>query len=178
VIRLPAAVVCALATHAVLYRTFTPRDSAHAYFGWYEPAVAALSLAAVVVLFALVAVAAMRPLRMLARVRIPSVRSVAASSFALFLVQEAVERSVATGQLSIQVLAPSQVLTLLAAVTVASWLFVLALRLACRVARALAADVPRVRAFVARWSVRATATVRPRPLALGCALRGPPLLSS
>jgi len=178
VIRLPAAVVCALAAHAVLYRTLAPGDSAHAYFGWYEPVVAALSLAAVVALVALVALAATRPLRMLARVRVPSVRSVAASSIAVFLAQEAVEHSVASRHLSVQILAPSQMLTLLAAVTVSASLFVLALRLARRVARAVAARVAHVHVSVSRWSIRASTAVGPRPLALGCALRGPPLLAS
>jgi hypothetical protein len=179
VIRPPAAGVCARAAHAVLYRTLTPRDPAHAYFGWYQPAVAGLSVAAVVALLVLVAVAAMRPLRVLARVRVPTVRALAASSVGVFLVQEAIERSVAVGHPAVEVLAPSQWLTLFAAVSVASWLFVLALRLARRVARSLvAAAAPRLHVFVARWSVSATAIVRARPLALGCALRGPPLLSS
>jgi hypothetical protein len=178
VIRLPAAVVCALAAHAVLYRTLTPADGAHAYFGWYEPAVAALSLAAVVALVALVAVGAMRPLRGLARVRLPSVRSVAVCSVAVFLAQEAVEQSVAAGHPAVDLLSPSQWLTLLAAVAFASWLFVLALRLARRFARAAVASVTRVYVCVPRWSVRARAIVRARPLALGYALRGPPPLSN
>jgi hypothetical protein len=178
VIRIPAAVVCALAAHAVLSRTLTPRDAAHAYFGWYEPTVATLSLAAVITLVVLVALAAVRPLRRLASVRIPSVRTVAVPSIAIFLVQEAVEQSVAAGHPAVELLSPSQWLTLLAAVTLASWLFVLGLRLARRVARAVVAAVARVHVFVARWSVRAASAVRLRPLALGRALRGPPLFAS
>jgi hypothetical protein len=51
--RLSAAAVCALATYAQAYRTFSPADGAQSYFGWYEPVadgLSAVALAALAVL--------------------------------------------------------------------------------------------------------------------------------
>src|SRR5207253_7041432 len=56
-VRVLATAVCALATHALMYRTLWPSDAVHGYLGWYEPLVGALSLASLFGLVALVAVA-------------------------------------------------------------------------------------------------------------------------
>src|SRR5215208_6852959 len=48
-VRLLFAAVCALGGHAVLYGTFRPGDGLHGYFGWYEPALAVVSLVALLV---------------------------------------------------------------------------------------------------------------------------------
>jgi len=185
--RLPAAVVCALAAHALVYRSLTPGDGLHGYFGWYEPAVALASAACLVALLVLVAVAVAarrlgRPLRRGVAEPAPlaaSVRSLAAASLAVFLGQEALERSVALGHPSVAVLAPSDWLTLLAAVAAVSLVLSLALRLGREVVRRVLGVQGRpVRAGAAAgWSIRTVRAVRPRPLAGRFALRAPPLLS-
>jgi hypothetical protein len=182
--RLPAAVVCALAAHALVYRTVLPADGAHVYFRWYEPAVAGLSLACVAGLVALLAVAGTarrlgRPLSRVASTRVPSVRSLGVATLAVFLLQEAIERSVALGHPSVVVLAPSQWLTLFAGIALASSALVLALRLASGVARRLLAGQLRsVPGRVPAWSLHLHVPVRTRPLAGRFALRAPPVPSS
>ena len=184
--RVPPAVVCALAAHALVYRTLTPADGMHGYFGWYEPVVAAASAACLFGLAALVAVAVVarrlgRPLRRGVAEAAPfaaGARSLGAASLAVFLVQEIVERSVALGHPSVAVLAPSDWLTLLAAVAAVSFLLSAALRLGHEVVRrVLAAPPRRVRPRgVAGWSIRTAQAIRSRPLAGRVALRAPPLL--
>lgn len=185
---LPAAVVCALAAHALVYRTLTPADGVHGYFGWYEPAVAALSVACLGGLLALVLAAVVgqrlgRPLRRAAAESPPlgaTVRSLALSSLAVFLVQEAAERSIAAGGPSVPVLVPSQWMTLLVGIAAASILLALALRGGhVLLRRVLGAErAPVVRTRPAFWSVRTSLARRGRPLAGRFALRAPPLLSS
>jgi uncharacterized membrane protein YeiB len=186
--RLPAAVVCALAAHALVYRTVTPGDGSHGYFGWYEPVVAVASAACLCGLLVLVAVAAAarrlgRPVRLGVAEPAPlaaSARSLGAASLAVYVVQETVERSVASGHPSVSVLAPSQSLTLLAGIAAASCLLSLALRLGHAVVRrVMGGPVEPARVgLLFGWSVRTARALRPRPLAGRFALRAPPLLPS
>jgi hypothetical protein len=186
--RLPAAVVCALAAHALVYRTVTPGDGSHGYFGWYELVVAVASAACLCGLLVLVAVAAAarrlgRPVRLGVAEPAPlaaSARSLGAASLAVYVVQETVERSVASGHPSVSVLAPSQSLTLLAGIAAASCLLSLALRLGHAVVRrVLGGPVEPARVgLLFGWSVRTARALRPRPLAGRFALRAPPLLPS
>jgi hypothetical protein len=183
---LAGAVPCALAAHAAVYHSFLPGDGVHGYFGWYEPAVGALSAASVVSLLAFLAVARLaraagRPLRLrpsgveqpLAR----SVRSLAATSAALLVVQETLERSIPTHSVAPASFAPSQWVALLAAVTVASLVLVLALRLAAAAVRASLRVPPAARVVATpTWSVVVGRSPRPRPLAERFGLRAPPLL--
>jgi hypothetical protein len=95
--RLPAVAVCALATHALAYRTLWPSDGVHGYFGWYEPAVAVASLVSLAGLVGFVALAyaarrSGRPLGWVATVDAPAstaatVRSLVTSSLAFLLIQ-------------------------------------------------------------------------------------------
>src|SRR5581483_10363134 len=57
--------LCSLGGHLVLYRTLEPTGGMHAYFGWYEPLVAGLSVASLAVLAGLLLLAAFggEPLR-------------------------------------------------------------------------------------------------------------------
>jgi hypothetical protein len=184
--RLPAAVVCALAAHALVYRTLTPADGMHGYFGWYEPVVAVASALCLFGLVVLVAVAVVarrlgRPLRRAVAEPAPlavGARSLAAASLAVFLLQEALERSVALGHPSVAALAPSDWLTLLATVAVVSFLLSAALRVGREVVRrVLGSPGRRVRLRgVAGWSIRTAQAFRLRPLAGRFALRAPPLL--
>ncbi len=181
------AVPCALAAHAAVYRSFWPSDGVHGYFGWYQPAVGALSAASVVALVGFLAVARVAracgsPLRLRApAARIPlgrAVRSYASTAVALFLLQELLERSISAGRPSAAALLPSQWLTLFAAAALAALVLVLALRLAEAVVRTvLQPDVVVLRGAARRWSVVAASPVRLRPLAARFALRAPPALS-
>jgi hypothetical protein len=189
--RLPAVAVCALATHALVYRTLWPSDGVHGYFGWYEPVVALASLASLFGLFGLVALAWVarrrgRPLRA-APVGSPgsvaaTARSLAASSLAFLLFQESVERSVAAGHPALPVFMPSEWLMFLAGIAVTSALLAVGLRLArAVVGRALGSSPPQGssrRLSTPRWSVLTCNRRRPRPMAGRFALRAPPLLLS
>jgi hypothetical protein len=181
--RVPAAAVCALAAHTVLYRTLWPSDGVHGYFGWYEPAVAALSVAALVGLAALLVAAALgRPVILPTRRRpeplAAGVRAIGASSLCFLLIQESIERSVQAGQPAFAVFAPSQWLVLLAALAAASLALAVVLRLGQAVVRfVLGAAAPSASARPG-WSVVTVAARRPRPLAGRFALRAPPLLLS
>jgi hypothetical protein len=185
---LPAA-VCALATHALLYGTLWPADGAHGYFGWYEPAVAMLSLACVAGLLGFLCVATVarrlgRPLQVRSSTTQPDLagtaRGIAAGSLALLLAQETVERSLQAGRPSFALFTPSQWLVLLAGIAVTTLLLACALH-ACRAAlrRALgdpSSSAVTTRPVAAGWSLAAAVLRRPRPLAARGALRAPPLL--
>jgi hypothetical protein len=107
------------------------------------------------------------------------VRTLAASSVLLFLVQETLERSVPAGRVVPAAFVPSQWLTLLAATAVASLVLVVALRLAAGAVRAvLGRSRPRAAgvAYAPSWSVVAARPVRLRPLAQRFGLRAPPVV--
>jgi hypothetical protein len=127
-IQLPAVMLCSLAAHAFVYRTLWPTDGAHGYFGWYEPAVAAASLAAVAIVLVLVAVTVLargrvRPLRPSQTTPRPfaaAARSLAVSSFSFLLLQETLERSVQAGHPAVATFRPSQWVTMAAALALVS----------------------------------------------------------
>ena len=179
--------VCALATHALVYRTLWPNDGVHRYFGWYEPVVTVVSLASLVGLLGFVAVAWAarlrgRPLYVAARVHPAPIgataRSVGAWSLAFLLIQESVERSLETGQPALQVFTPSEWLVLFAGLAATSLLLAVGVRIARTVLdRALGSTaVRRRRRRVALgWSVVTCSRRRLRPLAERFALRAPPL---
>jgi len=129
--RLPAVVLCALASHAAVYGSFEPNGAAHSYFAWYAPLVTTVSTAALVLLpVALVASLGGRPNRLGgvacrllgARCEASGVRrrtaQIACGSLSFLVVQEALERSVVTGRLTLPHLGVSSWLVLLAAVAV------------------------------------------------------------
>jgi hypothetical protein len=185
----PAA-VGALATHAVVYRSFWPADGVHGYFGWYEPAVAAASLAAVVGLAGalVVAVGARRAGRRVPWLRVSETvplglltRRYASGSLLFLLVQESVERTVATGSPGVPQFAPSQWLALVAGIAVVSLLVALLVRAGEIVVRRVLAGATRRsdrRRSSAGWSILAPPTRRSNPLAERFGLRAPPLLAS
>jgi hypothetical protein len=190
--RLPAVALCALAAHALVYRTLWPSDGVHAYFGWYEPLVAAVSLAALAGLLGFVAVALVarrcgRPLRprgwtTSADTLPATARSLGSASLVLLLLQESVERSVEAGRPAFQAFSPSQWLVLLACLAALSLLLALGLRAARAVVRRALEAPPRRRADD-RWlatgrRLAADGRRRLRPLAERFALRAPPLASS
>jgi hypothetical protein len=170
---LPAALV-ALVAHVALYGSVAPADGEHAYLRWYEPAVAGLSVAAVVVWCGLVALGFAG--------RISSVRTsarrVAVSAGALLWLQESLERSISAHAPAAVTLAPSQWLTVIAVLAAASALLARAIDAGRRLAATLVpAERPRV--VVRPLPAAAVSVVRRplRPLASGSAMRAPPLLA-
>src|SRR5437762_2365557 len=120
---LPVA-LCALGGHLALYRTLLPSTGGHAYLAWYEPLVAGLSVAALVVLAALLLIVAAgreglrrRVASVLpARQPLPgTVRTVrlALASIAFLTCQETIERTLSEGRLAQAAFGPSQLLLVL-----------------------------------------------------------------
>ena len=167
-VRLLPAAVCALGAHALLYGTFRPGDGLHGYFGWYEPALAVASFAALLLL---------RPAWLLTRRPIEeTVRRLSATALLVLLAQESLERSLQSGQPAFAVMTPSQWLVLLAGIAATAF----ALAVALSAGQVVVALLRRARPDRARrtpgWSVVAVTLGPARPLALRFALRAPPLL--
>ena len=164
--RLIPAAVCALGAHALLYGTFRPEDGLHGYLGWYEPAVAIVALAVLVVV---------RPTCL--RTRLPigeTARSLSMTTFFVLFVQESIERSVQTSQPAFAVMTPSQWLVLLVGVAATALLLAFALRAGQVVIQLLRPTRTHGTTAVARWSVVTIHRGPARPLALRFALRAPP----
>ncbi len=122
---LPVA-LCALGGHVALYRSIRPASGHHAYFAWYEPLVAGLSLAAVVVFGGLVltvllgrhrarsaALGFLLPATTQADTTTRRATRLALASLAFLLVQESLERSLAAERLMVAELRPVEILTVL-----------------------------------------------------------------
>jgi hypothetical protein len=186
---LPAA-LCALAAHAAVYGTFTPADGIHGYLGWYQPLVAALSLAAAAGLLGLVLAARLgRGRRLAGAVRgflpreegrgtaLPTIR-LGRGALVVFFLQETLERSISSRSFEPASLRPSTwSLVLLVAILCAA-LLVLAGRGGIRlVLRAAAWRIRRLRRDPAPAPEREWAPRRRSPLALRQGLRAPPLLA-
>jgi hypothetical protein len=190
--RLGSVAICALAAHAAVYGAWRPDDGVHGYFGWYEPLVLGLALAAAAVLAAALALAVLsrwRPalgrapaalVSLLGEDRRPGAAAVRLVPWgAAWLVgQETLERSLAVG-------APAP-----AAIDAVAWLIALAALTACSYALDLIAYWSRrlvrralggrgVRGAPGRAAARAAAPAavdrrRRSPLAERRALRAPP----
>jgi hypothetical protein len=187
---LPVA-LCALAGHLALYGSLAPSSGEHAYFVWYEPLVAGLSIVALAVLAGLLLAVVLGrddlrrrivPVLLPAALRaVPgSVRTVrlALASIAFLACQETIERSVSEGRLAPAELASGQLLLVLAVVAAAAAVVALVERscsqLIARVARPLA--LRRNRGSVLAFPSGRPQVVRRRnPLARLRGLRAPPL---
>jgi hypothetical protein len=178
--RLGAVPLCALAAHALLYRSLAPGDAAHAYLGWYEPAVGVLSLLALSALAALLAVPALRRLAapLLARERgSPAARCgrLASASFLFLLAQEWAEHALAAGRLEAPLQSPATLALALVCAAVAAAALGLVERLVVSVAaRALPRLRRALRPLARLVAPRPHAPSKLRPLASHRALRGPP----
>jgi len=183
--------LCALGGHLALYRTLLPSSGGHAYFTWYEPVVAGLSVAALVVLAGLLAVAAFggQPLRRrVVPVLLPAtaqplpgtVRAVrlALASIGFLVCQETIERTLSEGRLSAAAFAPSQLLLVLAVVGAAASLVALVERSCSRLIALVAPGRLHLRTRVAALSFppeRPLLVRRRNALAELRGLRAPPL---
>lgn len=168
-VRLLFAAVCALGAHALLYGTFLPGDGLHGYFGWYEPALAVVLLAALL---------AFRPAWL--RTRLPigdTARRVSTTALVVLLAQESLERSLGSGHPAFATLSPSEWLVLVVGVAATALVLACALRAGHAVVSLLfAGRSPRTRVHTG-WSI-VTVPRRPaRPLAERFALRAQPLLA-
>jgi hypothetical protein len=168
-LRLIPAAVCALGAHALLYGTFRPGDGLHGYFGWYEPALAGASLAALL----LVRPACLRSRTPLGETQ----RRLSTTAILVLLVQESLERTLQAGHPAFTALTPSQLLVLLLGIGVTALLLAFALR-AGQAVVGLLRRLRRTRVItVARWNVVPARTRRARPLAERFALRAPPAVA-
>jgi hypothetical protein len=128
---LPVA-LCALAGHVALYGSLAPSTGDHAYFVWYEPLVAGLSLVALATLAGLLFVATVggESLRRSAVGLLPpgtrpvpaSVRGVrlALASLGFLACQETLERTLSEARLAPAAFGSSQLLLVLAVVAAAA----------------------------------------------------------
>ena len=188
---LPVA-VCALGGHVALYRSLLPGGGAHAYLAWYEPLVAGLSTAALVVigLMLLAVVLGRAELRaQVVRVLLPataaprnvSVRAarLTLGSVVFLAVQETVERSLAEGRLAPAAFSSSELLLVLATLSALAVLVAL-LERSCSELIALVVAPPRLRlrSFAPVFPcVRPQAIRRRNPLAELRGLRAPPAVA-
>jgi hypothetical protein len=174
------AAACALAAHALLYRTLVPEDGMHGYFTWYEPAVAFASLLAVAWLLCAVVRAAIR------RASAPSPAPFAptfgrlfASTFLFLLVQESLEGIVSTGRPAVAMFTPTAALALAAAAAVVAFALAAARCLGrAAVHMLLRKRQPRVAHAAQRWHLALASRLRPRPLAERYGLRAPPFAAA
>lgn len=190
--RIPAVVLCALATHVAVYRSLWPADGGHGYFAWYTPLVAALSGFSIVGLplvlaLALVGRRGTGPLRAVGALVVrstpesdPVAETVGLASAALvFLVaQESLERSLELHRVTLASFTPSTWSVLLAVVVAVAgavaWLG--------RAISSLVEGILQVRRSAALRPTRAKplfglvrAARRLHPLAVHGGLRAPPV---
>jgi hypothetical protein len=187
---LPVA-LCALGGHLALYRTLLPTSGAHAYLAWYEPAVAGLSLASVVVFAVLLGAAALGRdslRRTVVRVLVPATERpvpattravrLALASVAFLVAQETFERSVSLGHLSPAGFDSTQIVLVLAVVAALAALLAVFERSCSELVTHVAGGLPRVASRLAPLSfpaARPALARRRHPLAELRGLRAPPL---
>lgn len=183
--------LCALAGHLALYGTLLPSGGVHAYFGWYEPLVAGLSVAALAVLAGLLLVAAFGGEALRRRV-VPVLLPAAArplpgtvravrlglASVGFLVCQETLERTLSADRLSAAGFSSSQILVVLAVIGAAAALLALVERSCSQLIALVAPRLLRLRIRAASLSfppARPPLTRRRNPLAELRGLRAPPL---
>jgi hypothetical protein len=185
---LPVA-LCALAGHLALYGSLVPSTGDHAYFVWYEPLVAGLSLVALGTLAVLLLAATVggerfrrRAISLLPPASRPvpgSVRAVrlALASLAFLACQETIERTLSEGRLAPVALGSSQVLVVLVVIAAAGTVVAIVERSCSRlISLVVRARVPLRRPdTVSVAPARRVALRRRHPLAELRGLRAPPL---
>lgn len=188
--RLLPVALCALAGHFALYGSLLPSTGDHAYFVWYEPLVAGLSLVSLATLAGLLLAATVggdtlrrRVLSLLppaARPLPASVRAVrlALASVVFLACQETIERTLSAGRLAPAAFDSSQLLLVLAVVAVAATVVALVERSCSRLIALVAR--PRTTRHDTDCSVllpptRPIVVRRRHPLAQLRGLRAPPL---
>jgi hypothetical protein len=182
-LRLGPVALCALTAHAALYRSLLPRDGAHGYLCWYEPAIALLSIgSAATVGIAAVAALLGRRSRTLATIRTAEQDSASALRLASLavvwlVVQETVERSVGAGHFEPAAVAGGGWPIVVVVAAGAACVLTLLSRVGAAVANALAKQPPRIaaRPQVVKRLIRRVVPRRRRALADRRGLRAPPV---
>jgi hypothetical protein len=183
--------LCALAGHLALYGALVPSGSAHAYFAWYEPLVAGLSVGALAVLAGLLAVAAFGGealRRRVVPVLLPAtgrplpgtVRAVrlALASIGFLVCQETLERTLSEGRAAAAAFSPSQALVVLAVIGTAAALLALVERSCSQLIALVAPRLLRLRLRAVSLCfppARPLVSHRRNPLADLRGLRAPPV---
>jgi len=182
---------CALTAHVAAYGTLLPGDGTHGYFAWYAPAVALLSIAAVVgTVVALAAAFVSGPSSRVSDVvgaMLPSaapddslaarVVALAFGGTAFLAAQETLERSLPAGRLDLVRFAPSSLALVVGAVLLLAMAVALVERAVSKVSAALLCDRRPARRPTPGRSGWFAATVRlpaSRPLTVHGGLRAPP----
>jgi uncharacterized membrane protein len=189
--RAPAVVLCALAAHAVVYRSLWPAGGDHGYLTWYTPLVAVLSGLSLVALplgLALGIARRRRPraLRAVAAVFVrvapdgdptTAAFALASQALAVLFVQESLERSLVLHRAAIASFPPATWSILLAAVVVVAALVAWLGRTVSNLVDGILsrARTHRVRPVGARRPTSPALVVRrSHPLAVHGGLRAPP----
>ena len=175
--------LCVETAHAVVYGSIFPDDGEHAYFTWFIPVVGALSFAALAltpILLAIgrvsgrrVSLAGILPVRRRGHA-LRAVALLALSSSALFVLQESLERTAATGALRFGSFSALELLVAAIALVCAAATVVAIQRTLDRLG-----EGPKPPAWVAfgarQWPATPASSSRPRPQSVHGGLRGPPL---
>ena len=182
---------CALTAHVAAYGTLLPGDGTHGYFAWYAPAVALLSIAAVVgTVVALAAAFVSGPssrMASAARTTLPPaspenslvarVLALAFGGTAFLAAQETLERSLPAGRFDLVRFAPSSLALVVGAILLLATAVALVERAASRVSAAILGDRRPSRTPTPSRSEWFAASVRlpaSSPLAVHGGLRAPP----
>jgi hypothetical protein len=179
-----AAALCAQLAHAIVYGSVLPSAGSHGYLVWYVPALAVVSVAALVLVPASIAASALASGRRSFGAILPQrqpdraardVFRLALSSAAFFLVQESLERTAETGGIQVATFAPLTWLILVLAL-------VLAAAAVVAIERTLEGLADRLRTATrprampdSTWTTRTCWVVRPHPLSVHGGLRAPPV---
>jgi hypothetical protein len=152
--------LCALAAHALLYRSLLPNDEVHGYLAWYVPVVAALSALAVGAVSVLFVSSLLGRRSRLRRLTLPlgvsgtrRFASVGLPALAFLAAQETLEHSLEAGRLETGLNPAGWVLLLLAVAAVAGLLSILARSCAALLTAVLSGREPLLQppAWSASW---------------------------
>jgi hypothetical protein len=180
---LVATVLCVETAHAVVYGSIFPDDGEHGYFTWFIPVVGALSFAALAITPILLAVGRVSGRRVSLAGILPvrrrgdaprAVARLALSAAALFVLQESLERTAATGALRFGSFSALDLLVAaIALVCAAATVVAIQRTLDCLGER----PEPSARAAfrVEQRPATPASSSRPRPQSVYGGLRGPPL---
>jgi hypothetical protein len=186
-----AVTACALAAHAVAYRSVFPDDPAHRYLAWYAPLVAVISIASLVaVTLALTCALVFGPESRFSRAlesvlptpaprgsSAPAIFHLASAALVFLAAQESLERSLAAQRLQLVSFRPTTLAVLVAIVLASASVVALLERVVSTFAEILfhVEPVVRRRSGCARWRPALFAARTPRPLSVHGGLRAPPL---
>ena len=188
--RLLIVLVCSLAAHGVVYRSFLPHDAVHGYLGWYEAVVGVLSAAALAVLGLMLVSALVGKQALFRALTRPSscprtagrhALSLIVASLAVLVAQEGLERRLAASPQAPALPDPGACLVAAVVIVMAALLFVVLEHSCSNLVRTLLARrtaLPRAPIRPARSPSAPRHPRRRNSLADFRGLRAPPLTAS